>query len=263
MCQQKIDNMLENLLTTCGFNATEQRILLHLIEHKESIASLIAKKVGLKRTTVYAALDSLVQHGVVGKKKRGAVSYFSITSPTVFTKVVEEHARQQFEETKAATKLLEKELASKPSQLDLGAFQISSFESVEAVYVQLEDALLGGDFCSLFNPQVAVFGPFEDLIHTFLRQTAKTKPHIREILVAGPQADWYISHVDNPNHKIRLMPKDKKIVSDIILNKGSVILNHYDPKQESSIKITEKNLYTTMMTIFDELWKDPTLKKVR
>lgn len=255
--------MLQNLLATCGFNPTEQKILLHLVEHRQSIASLIAKKVGLKRTTVYAALESLVNYGVVGKSKRGPVTYFSIASSTAFTKILEEHARQKFEELKAATKLLERELTAKPAKLDLGAFQISSFESVEAVYVQLEDALLGGDFCSLFNPQVAVFGPFRNLVYKFLQQTAKTKPHLREILVAGPEADWYISKVKNPNHQIRLMSEEKQIVSDIILNKGSVILNHYDPKQESSIKITEKSLYTTMMTVFDELWKDPTLKVVR
>lgn len=247
--------MLENLLETCGFNSTEQKILLHLIARGESIASVIAKQIGLKRTTVYAALDELARLGVVGKNKRDSVTYFSVASPTIFTKMLEEHARQKFEGVKIATKLLEQELRTQKPELALGVFQISSFESLEAVYVQLEDALLGGDFCAIFNPQVALQGPFKDLVASFLWETAKTKPTIREIAVAGPEAKWYLKQIKNPNHYLRLLPSNSRIFSDMIFVRGSLIFNHYDPKQETSIKITEKNLYNSMMAIFERLWE--------
>lgn len=254
--------MLQNLLATCGFNTTEQKVLIYLIKNKQSIASLIAKKVGLKRTTVYAALDGLVHNGVIGKSIKSKVTYFMMSSPKVFTKILLEQARMKFEETATATKLLEEELRVEKIEMEYGVFQVSSFESVEAVYAQLEDAILGGDFCAIFNPQIAISGSFKSLVSEFLKKTAKTKPYIREILVAGPEADWYLTQVKNPNHQVRLIEKDKKIVSDVILNKGAVILNHYDHKQESSIKITEKNFYTTMMTVFDELWESPQVKAV-
>lgn len=247
--------MLENLLETCGFNSTEQKVLLHLIGHGESIASVIAKQIGIKRTTVYATLDELARLGVVGKNRRDKVSYFSVASSTIFTKVLEEQARQKFEETKTATKLLERELKTRKPELALGVFQIRSFESLEAVYVQLEDALLGGDFCAIFNPQVAFKGPFKDLVTSFLWETAKTKPTIREIAVAGSEAKWYLKQIKNPNHHVRLLPDNSRIFSDMIFVRGSLIFNHYDSKQETSIKITEKNLYHSMMTIFERLWE--------
>lgn len=248
--------MLQNLLATCGFNDTEQKILLRLSSHGESIASLIAKQVGVKRTTVYAALESLSHYGVVGKQQRKTVTYFSMVPPEMFARIVDRHAKETFEELHETSQLLAPALRqiTKP-KLDFGVFSITTFESIEAVYAQLEDALLGGDFYSIFNPQLALQGKFKPLVQSFLEHTSKTKPKIREIVVPGPLADWYLSHIKNPRHDVRVLSKNSAIFSDIILVKGSVILNHYDPAQETCIKITEKNFYRSMQTVFEELWE--------
>ncbi|MEK9159935.1 MAG: helix-turn-helix domain-containing protein [Patescibacteria group bacterium] len=248
--------MLENLLQTCGLNATEQAVFLHLFERGESIASVLAKQLHLKRTTVYAALDTLVHLGIVARKKRGSVTYFSCLAPDMTAKILEAHAREQFEDVQSATQLLQTHLKQLlPKTQDFGAFEISTFESMEAVYLQLEETLLSGDFTSFFNPQLAIKTErYKNLVKNFLKSTSNTKVQIREILVAGPMTDWYKSHVNNPNHQIKEMESSALFFSDVILVNDYVIFNSYDPKNEVGIKIREKHLHQSLLTLFNWMW---------
>ncbi len=249
--------MLQNLLQTCGLNSTEQEVFLHLFERGESIASIVAKQLHLKRTTVYAALDALVHFGVVSRKKRGATSYFSCLAPDMVAKVLEGRAREQFEDVHNATRLLQTHLKELlPKKQDFGGFEISTFESMEAVYQQLEETLVSGDFTSFFNPQLAIKSErYKNLVKNFLKSTANTKANIREIMVAGPMTDWYKSHVNNPNHQIKEMDKSALFFSDIILVNDYVIFNSYDPKNEVGIKIHEKHLHQSLLTLFNWMWE--------
>lgn len=249
--------MLQNLLQTCGLNSTEQEVFLHLFERGESIASVMAKQLQLKRTTVYAALDALVHLGIVSRKKRGATSYFSCLAPDMVAKVLEGRAREQFEDVHSATRLLQTHLKELlPKKQDFGAFEISTFESMEAVYQQLEETLISGDFTSFFNPQLAIKSErYKTLVKNFLKSTANTKANIREIMVAGPMTDWYKSHVNNPNHQIKEMDTSTLFFSDIILVNDYVIFNSYDPKNEVGIKIHEKHLHQSLLTLFNWMWE--------
>lgn len=249
--------MLENLLQTCGLNTTEQQVFLHLFERGESIASVLAKQLQLKRTTVYAALDALVHYGIVARKKRGSVTYFTCLSPEMVGRLLEGRARQEFEEVQGATHLLQAQLKQLlPKTQDFGAFEISTVESIEAMYLQLEVTLVSGDFTSFFNPQLAIKSErYKTLVKNFLKSTSKTKATIREIMVSGPMTDWYKSFVNNPNHKIKEIDKDAQFFSDVILINDYVIFNSYDPKNEVGIKIREKHLHQSLLTLFNWMWE--------
>jgi sugar-specific transcriptional regulator TrmB len=235
----------------------EQKVFLHLFERGEGIASVVAKQLQVKRTTVYAALDALVHFGIVTRKKRGSTSYFNCLPPEMVAKVLEGRAREQFEEVHSATRLLQTHLKELlPKKQDFGAFEISTFESMEAVYQQLSQTLISGDFNAFFNPQIAIPNErLKNLVKDFLQATAQSKANIREILVAGPTTDWYKSQVKNPNHQIKEIAKESSFLSDIILVNDYIILNSYDPKKEVGIKIREKYLHESLLTLFNWMWE--------
>lgn len=246
--------MLRNLLVTCGLNETEQAVFIHLVERGSSTASVISTQLRLKRPTVYATLDSLLSIGILSKQKKEKVTYFFPVSIGMIPKIFEERARSRFEEVSQATKLMEPHLQQlkRSNQDEMQRFENVTFESVEAVYAQLESTLMGGDFSAFFNPQM-VKG--DELIVRYLKQTAKTKPNIREIAVAGSRTDWYKSLIKNPNHFLKEIPAGSQLFSDMILIKGSVIMLDYDPKNEIAIRIKHKNHYLSMLKIFDLLWE--------
>ena len=249
--------MLSNLLSSCGLNQSEQSVLLHLLRRGATTASLIAKAVGFKRPTVYAILENLVIRDLVVKQKKREATYFSALNASMIPKILVNQANKKYAEMKTAADLLTPYLTeiSRKSENNFGSFEITSFESIESVYAMLIDSLIGGDFDAIFNPQTAQSSDQTvAIVQEFLRHTAKTKPHIREIAVAGSVTDLYKSKIKNPNHVVREIHEDKEILSDMILINGSVVIIGYGKGRESAIKIIEPDFYASMKTMFEILW---------
>lgn len=249
--------MLENLLSTCGLNLTEQKILFFLLERGWQPAALIAKGTGIKRPTIYAALNNLERLTLVHSKRKQSTTHFTAASPELIPQILQHQAQEKFNEVKTATHLLGPQLQSlvREELRDFGSFEIVSFESLPAFYAQLEDALMGGSFAAIFNPQLALIPETLPSVKKYLQSTAKTRPLIREIAVAGPMAKWYQSQIRNPNHKLKILPKETAIFEDIIMLKDSVVICDYSKnKPSSAVKITQRRFYETMMTIFNLLW---------
>lgn len=251
--------MLENTLRNCGLNATEQKVFMYLVERGGSIASIIAKQIKLKRPTVYATLESLVKIGLVAKQKRDKVNYFVPAPLQSIPRIFEEKAEREYEEMKMAGKILRKQLdvmSKNNGFLASNIFENVTYHSIDSVYTELEDALLGGDFCAVFNPQVSFIGRFKSIVSGFLKETAKTKPHIREIAVSGPEAEWYKSNIKNPNHICKEISPQHNVLSDFILSNGHIFLLDYRANNEAAIRITHPQHYQTFMAIFEMLWNN-------
>jgi sugar-specific transcriptional regulator TrmB len=248
--------MFNELLSICGFNSSEQKVLQDLLEHERSTAGQIARRTTLKRPTVYAALDSLVLRGVVSKQKYNNLTYFSNVSRHLIPEILSSRAQRKFKEVQDAASRLHPYLEelSQHREHRISGFEVAAIDSIEAVFTQLESALTGGDFCAIFNPQKACVGKTGEVVERFLEKTAQTKPVIRELVVPGPLTDWYRSRIQNPNHSVRDISPPENLFSDIILFGDSIVINHYDPKGERSIQITEKQFHQSMMALFEMLW---------
>lgn len=72
-----IQEVLENL----GMHEKKAEVYLACLKLGNATAYLIAKKVGLKRPTVYDIADQLMREGLLHKSMRGNVKYFSPADP--------------------------------------------------------------------------------------------------------------------------------------------------------------------------------------
>jgi len=63
--------MIEKTLSKLGFSEIEVKLYKELIAVGQSKAANLSKKLNINRPTVYAALDSLIQKGLVSKIKKG------------------------------------------------------------------------------------------------------------------------------------------------------------------------------------------------
>lgn len=251
--------MLSNLLHTCGFNSSEQSVLLHLLKRGATTATLISKSTGLKRPTVYAILESLIARNLVVKQRRKETTYFTALSPEMISKTLIKNAQRKFTDLKTSAELLETHLddVAIKTEYDFGVFDIRTLDSIDTVYASLESALGGGDYCSIFNPQKVFTTEAKKVAAAHAREASKTNPQIRDIIVDGPEARWWIKQMKAPNYAYKLIPEDKKVLSDMIFMGGSVYLLHYEPGKEVAIKITQQDYYISMMTVFEMLWESP------
>ncbi len=86
--------MKEILLKKLGFNATETKIYLLLLELGKSTANILSKRLGIPRTTVYSALGNLVTKGIVSEEKESSVTFFIIQSVNSLERMIENEKRE-------------------------------------------------------------------------------------------------------------------------------------------------------------------------
>lgn len=73
-----------------GLNENEAKAYMAVLELGETLASRIAERSGIRRTTVYLALRNLKSRGLIGQaKKNGQMRYFA-EDPKVLEKVIRE-----------------------------------------------------------------------------------------------------------------------------------------------------------------------------
>ncbi|MFN8392733.1 MAG: helix-turn-helix domain-containing protein [Bdellovibrionota bacterium] len=248
--------MLNQLLARCGLNRTEQVVFSALLERGPNLASRLSKSCGVKRPTVYAALDALVELGLVSKERRRAGTFFRAIAVDSIAKVLEGHARRKFESVSEASAALDLHLKSLPKRerWAVAGFEIGTLESPEAVYIHLEEVLHRGDFSAVFNPQDIPPDQLNGVVRRFLQNTAVSKPQIREIAVAGPTTDWYRRNIRNPNHQVKEV-SNASVLADVILVGGDIVTSIYEEGSELALRIHEPHLYQTLMTVFDLLWR--------
>jgi len=72
---------LQKTLEQLGMHEKKAEVYLACLESGNATAYLIAKKVGLKRPTVYDIANQLMREGLLHKSMRGSVKYFSPADP--------------------------------------------------------------------------------------------------------------------------------------------------------------------------------------
>lgn len=81
---------VENNLQTIGFSKKKAKIYLAVLEIGEASVIEIAKKAGLKRTTVYNILPELITEGLIKKSIKNKKKFFFIEDPAIIKTNLEE-----------------------------------------------------------------------------------------------------------------------------------------------------------------------------
>lgn len=136
--------MFDEIFKRLGFTKNEQKIYLYLLAHGASLASMIAKRIGVKRVTVYAALESLEKKNFLTSYTKNDVTYFEAFSAEKLKQVSRERiAREeafQKEIEKALPFLKELELDPKRPRLELRG-NITYYQGIEAVKHLIDETL--------------------------------------------------------------------------------------------------------------------------
>lgn len=248
---------LESFFRTCELNDTERTVFLALFTGGPAPASNLAKVTGLKRPTVYAALDGLDSRGLVSSVKRKGTTQYRLIPLDQISRTLETRARQRYEQVQQASAGLVQKLGEleRKQRVRFGAYDVTVIESLEGIYAHLASMLESGDFSAIFNPQTAAAGEGKAVVEEFLQRTAKSRPRIRELAVPGPAAEWYRKSIRNKRHEVKLLPKGASLTSDIIVGSNAVLICHYEAKRDLGIRIEHEEFARSMREVFELLWR--------
>ena len=136
--------MIQSFLQNLGLTESETRVFLYLLTHGESIASIIAKRLGIKRASVYQVLETLETKGLTVQFSKNGVAHFDSINPDELVDLCEQRVfeMQRLKRKAEVIKTELKELRSKGKMPTLEIRgKIKYFQGLEAITQLIEETI--------------------------------------------------------------------------------------------------------------------------
>jgi HTH-type transcriptional regulator, sugar sensing transcriptional regulator len=233
-------NNLVDLLEEIGLSEKEAKIYLALLELREALPGVIARKAGVKRPTTYVVLEQLKKKGVISHAKKKEGLCYRPVDPKFLLKDQESRTRR-----------LEKAL---PELMGLNRMygitpQMSVFEGKEGIIQIMEDTLTSStELLCWCNGDLALKS-FGDYYPRYVARKAKLGLWLKGVFTYDQAA---IEDKKNAKKELReayLVPKEiYPIKNEINIYDDKVaIISHED---EVGVIIQNKDIADTQRAIF-------------
>jgi HTH-type transcriptional regulator, sugar sensing transcriptional regulator len=240
--------MIYEKLQKIGLTEKEAKIYVSLLELGETSVQRIAKKAKIKRTTIYNAIDSLKEKGLVStilKKKR---KYYLAADPR--------ELESKIEQQKNILKRLMPELLSITNLIDKKP-KIKFYEGVEGLREIYLDFLNypNSSLWSWETDDDSFTKNFDDgFIEYYAPKRIGKKIMVYIIAPDSLEMKIYKKNDTGSLRQIRLDPNGKNLQVEIDVygfNKIAIV----SFKENFGLIIESKTIYDTIKNIFDEAWK--------
>jgi len=124
--------MIETYLLDIGFSDKEAKVYLSLLQMENSSVLTLAHKTGIKRSTVYMAIESLAKRGLVSETTKGKKTFYLAGSPELLEAYIErkmtslDSQKRQLKDIIPQIKTMQREVGEKPL--------VQYFEGKEGIY---------------------------------------------------------------------------------------------------------------------------------
>lgn len=230
-----------------GFDEKEAKLYLALLELGEAGVQEIARKSGLKRTTVYHILEALKIRGIVSLAKKGKKTLFVAEDPRSIGEDIKEKEaifKKSLPQLLSMANILEK----KP--------QIRYFEGLQGIKEAYRHELSFGDSEHLtwWSESYEIFG--QDFFYDYyMPQRLERKIWVRAI---APKNEYTMKMKGEEAEQLRKMKlfetEEFNMELEISLY-GEKIISVKSFNEEFALIIESRALFNTLKTIFELQWK--------
>lgn len=240
------------LLGTLGLTKTEAAIYRAGLALSPASATSLSRKTGIKRPTVYHALETLMQKGLAAKKGMGARLAFTMAAPATLKSLVERQI-DRLEKQKASIDLLTPLLAAHSAAAKV---DVAHYEGVEGVRAVVEEALYcGSRRWEIIAPKENFFAQFDKDYARYFLETRERRNIIARSLWEKGLPRHVLSEQELRMRNPRWLPDAVKgaFKSLLILFDDKVaIISSYDAL--SAILIRSEEVHATFKAVFEALW---------
>ena len=246
------DSTMSTFLSSLGLNHKEEQTYIKLLELGAQPVSVIARHIGVPRSTMYFILGRLQEMQLIEEFERKGMKYCKAIPANRIADVL--HARER--KLKHQFELLAEELPALTSlENRMGLVPtVKFFEGKDAVMKMYEEVLREKELCALFNP--AFVKRIMPEYHFRIPETlSENGANVKELLVDCAEAREYRERFSSVRHQIRLLTPEVRFESDCIICKDRVYLIAYGEAQISAVEMLSQSLTATQRVLFEELWE--------
>ena len=208
----------------------------------------IAEAAEVKRTTVYAILDSLKQRGLIREELKGWKTFFAAESPDKLEALIEQMRHRVRNNLPEFTALYNLHSS--------GAFisYYEGLESVKNVYEGLlkeirphEDYLVIGDLEKWLAQD-------QEFFSEFTKRRAKLNINIRILMQSSAGAQIHKDKEKIFNEKIKIMPPEYQLTTNMVIIPHKVVINQLTPPLLAMV-IENDSIVQMNRELFEMIWK--------
>lgn len=246
------------LLRELGLSKTEQAVYLEGLAHTSIDVHTLVSRTRIKRPTIYHALETLIQKGLVAKHGTSRRCVFIMTSPERLRRVVDESI-EELEQRRARIDTLLPLLRDRLPMASEVFLNVSQFEGIDGIKTVVEEAL----YCKsrswdILAPRKNFFSEFDKTYSQYYLATRHARGiKARSLWEYGlPEENRPLSHEEIEWRNPRYLPKALQggFASVIILFDAKVAIIS-SLRAMSAVLIDSKEVHDLMKTMFDGLWE--------
>ena len=253
-------NSLKHFLKTIGLNTKESNIYMTLLETGSQATSVIAKRIGLPRSSASFNLEGLVQKGFVKKELRANAQYFSAIAPEELEAILKRQ-KNKIETQIEELELLLPDLKKLAPVFSQGS-KVSYYEGVEGL-CKMIDLLAKADttlyFISAhdFHPEV-----YKYIQNVYVPKREELQHKSQMIVVLNDQSENYSRYAEKIYEWIGFVDGKKiEFESTIVIYDNKIQLLSGKTDDLKGILIENQYLAKTMKSVFDLIKLSSWLKK--
>ncbi|MDB5259979.1 MAG: transcriptional regulator TrmB [Candidatus Nomurabacteria bacterium] len=249
--KEKINSILEAI----GLNNTETVILKSLLEHKLLRATEISRKTKLNRTTVYSAINNLIEKGLVTSMDEKKVLIFRSIEPHLLLDYMERQKAVLSQNADYYKEILP-EIESKRAQKHIFP-KIQFFKGLDGIKQAYEDTLDHNTQKQIrtFTGADAIYNVADqEWVHYYL-----TKRRDMGIKASVITTDTPGGHATKNKDKqffrtTKIIPKEYSFDTEIIAYENKISLTSFSNEDPVAVIIEDERISNTIKKIFEYVW---------
>ena len=251
-----MDSFTESL-TSLGLTSTEAHIYLNGLAHGSCTVQDIAHKTKIKRPTVYHALSTLLEKGLILETKVQNRTHFKSTPPEHMRGIIEQQRALVDERSRRLEELLPSLLHINTSPTHNG-ISVIQHEGIEGMKMVMDMAF----YCT--SKKWDIIAPYKNFLREYDKAYAQKYLNARKYRGITSRTLWEdtmregrrLTAEEIQERNPRLMPKalHGKFKSMMIFFDDKIaIFSSYE--KLSAVLITSSELHTMFQAMFDGLWE--------
>ncbi len=252
---KQVHQDIKQFLLQLGLTPTEISIYVTNLQFGKQTTAELAKRSGIKRTTTYSALASLIEKGMVGMHTQSGSSYFTATDPNLiersFVTKIDNLKKQQLDFINLLP--LFEDLTGQSG----GATEVASFHGEKGVRTAVDAAL----YCA--SRQWKIIAPEKNFFSESDKEYADYFIKVRTQRKIRAQSLWEpafvkkrkFNQVDFEFRNPRVLPQQLvgKFKNSLIIFDSSVLFVS-SVNEATAVLIKSAEIKETMEVFFDGLW---------
>lgn len=246
--------LLEKFLQDFGLSEKESKVFITMQEIGTNAVSVIAKKSGLTRTTVYAVLESLHRKGLTSFYEKGKVRYYTPERPETIQYMLEERNKNLQDQRERFKDLLPEFLNM--SRRGENMPRVRYFEGLEGIKEIYDDTLKEGVDKLAYSSVPDIHNEsLKSYIENYVKIRAEKGMKVRAIFPDTPRAQQFCKHDAELLRESRLVPADRfPFRSEINIYGKKMAIMSLQSTFLHGVIIESESIVETERSIFELAW---------